>query len=58
MIYDSEGTKPEASFPDKYRFRLADAGMNGRLQEITYQEAEGSCQIHWRPIRPIPEEDA
>ena len=54
MYIDPEGNEI-ANLPNHYRF-LLDSGEHGSLvQEICWKDRE--CQIDWRPIRPMPDED-
>lgn len=55
LYTDPAGEKPFDALPDAFRFRLDDESRKGLVQEVRWQN--GSCSFHWRPVRPIPEED-
>ena len=55
LIYDPNGQKPHERLPEAFRFSLEDKGFGTSVQEMAYRP-EGSV-AHWRPVRPIPEED-
>lgn len=55
LIYDSEGVLPFEGLPEKFRFSLEKGEFSGKIQEIQY--ANGECQVFWRTVRPIPQEE-
>lgn len=55
LYTDPHGEKPYAVLPDTFTFRLDNGAGAGVIQEAVYQN--GACEISWRPVRPIPEDD-
>lgn len=55
LYTDMTGTKPFAQLPDAFTFVLDDGSRGDLVQEV--QLKEGKCHFHWRPVRPIPEDD-
>ena len=55
LYTDPAGTKPFAQLPDAFIFCLDDGSRGNLVQEVKL--VDGQCQFHWRPVRPIPEDD-
>ena len=55
LIYDPEGILPFEGLPEKFRFSLEQGNFSKKVQEIQY--ADGECQVFWRAVRPIPQEE-
>jgi len=55
LYTDPGGRKPYAQLPDAFTFTLDNGSRGALVQEVLYRG--GSCQFHWRPVRPIPEDD-
>lgn len=55
LYTDSTGRKPDPRFPELYRCQLDDGAHGDIIQEISLES--GTCQSHWRSIRPIPQTD-
>ena len=55
LYTDMAGTKPFAQLPDAFTFQLDDGSRGNLIQEV--KRKDGICHFHWRPVRPIPEDD-
>ena len=55
LYTDPEGVKPFAQLPDVFTFVLDDGTRGNLVQEVRL--VDGKCVFHWRPVRPIPEDD-
>lgn len=55
LYTDPDGEKPYDVLPDTFTFRLDNGAGGGVIQEAVYQN--GVCEMNWRPVRPIPEDD-
>lgn len=55
LVLEPDGIQPSDKLPGRFAYRLDPGGFNVKIQEITYDPSH--CQIHWRPVRPIPEEN-
>ncbi len=57
LIADPQGQLPAEGLEENFRFSVSDdAFLLDRIQEVSYEN--GSCSVHWRPVRPIPKEDS
>ncbi|MDR2390950.1 MAG: FAD-binding protein [Planctomycetota bacterium] len=56
LVHDPKGGKPAPDLPDIFAHRLDDGRLAGMIQEIVY--ADGRCETSWRPVRPLPPDDA
>ena len=54
LYTDPSGVKPYAALPDALTFRLDDGSRGHLVQELELAE---TIRFHWRPVRPIPDED-
>ena len=54
LYTDPSGVKPYAALPDAFTFRLDDGSRGHLVQELELAE---TIRFHWRPARPIPDED-
>ncbi|MCL1855469.1 MAG: FAD-binding protein [Clostridia bacterium] len=55
LYTDPSGIKPYANLPDQFTFRTDDGGRADQVQEI--QRTKDGMAIHWRKVRPIPEDN-
>jgi succinate dehydrogenase/fumarate reductase flavoprotein subunit len=56
LIFNEQGQKPSEKLPDDFRFEIEKGDFGNKIQEITYNN--GKCQVEWRFVRPIPEDDS
>lgn len=55
-LYTNEaGDLPYGTLPELFRFLPDDGSYAHMIQQVHW--SEGGCRCHWRPVRPIPEED-
>lgn len=55
LYTDPDGEKPYDVLPDTFTFQLDNGAGGGVIQEAVYQN--DVCEMNWRPVRPIPEDD-
>lgn len=55
LYTDTTGTKPYASLPEQFTFRLDGGSFGTQVQELWFDG--GTCRTLWRSVRPIPQED-
>lgn len=55
LYTDPNGSKPDPSLPDIFKFKLDEGDKDEYIQEMTYQS--GKCSFNWRKVRPLPEEN-
>lgn len=55
LYTDPTGIKPFPQLPDTFVYTVDDGSRGGLVQLAAY--AQGRCSYHWRPVRPIPEDD-
>lgn len=52
LIYDSEGKKPFANYPEELRFKLEEDNLKNNIQEV--ELLNGETKINFREVREIP----
>lgn len=55
LYTDPTGIKPFPQLPDTFTYTVDDGSRGALVQVAAY--AQGRCSYHWRPVRPIPEDD-
>lgn len=55
LYTDPSGVKPFSQLPDTFTYTVDDGSRGSLIQVAAY--AQGRCSYHWRPVRPIPEDD-
>lgn len=56
LIYSEQGELPHEGIDETFRNTTDGAGRD-QIQEIRMNGLTGDCEISWRPVRPIPDED-
>lgn len=59
LVYDDGGELPIEELPDEFRFVLDDGELTEKVAEVKLcmDGDDLSCDIDWKPVRPIPTED-
>ena len=56
LYTDPAEPPPHPSLPAAFAFKPDDGRLGDQVQQLCYNG--GSCDVEWRPVRPIPEDDA
>lgn len=56
LIYSEQGELPHEGIDETFRNTTAGA-LRDQIQEIRLDSLTGDCEINWRAVRPIPNED-
>ena len=56
LVYDQDGKLPLSDLPEEFRFSLSDDNFKDEIQEVVYKN--GDCEINWRQVHPLPEDDS
>lgn len=56
LVYHLEGAMPKPQMDERFRNITKETDIT-MLQEITYHAEEETCNINWRPVRPLLEEN-
>ena len=56
LVYNPKGILPNGKLDETFRSITKETDTTV-LQEISYDADTGSCEVWWRPVRPLPEED-
>ncbi|MFQ9802312.1 MAG: hypothetical protein ACLR23_29230 [Clostridia bacterium] len=57
LVYDAQGGLASDKLPDRFRFGLSDATLQGQVQELQYQAENSQCRCTWRSAVPIPKDE-
>lgn len=56
LVYNPKGKVPIPQVDEQFRNITKDTDVTV-IQEINYLDKEGICEIHWRPVRPLVEDN-